>query len=350
MVATHTIRRSLRSSRLLTTRLRGAALGLAVWAALLVVYGAHVGVASAITPIALGVNTDEITTHTGPSLDKATTLSGVEPKIAMWYQDWEEQWSTPGLLGAHVIPAVRERGMTPMVTWDPIQGKDPTAYTLSKIASGRYDTYILGAAHEIAAYKQPVFIRLAHEMNGSWSSWGAGVNGNTPQRYIAMWRHVVSIFRLAGATNARWVWSPNVPGTSSHAFQPYFPGNSWVNVVALDGYNMGTRLGYWQSFTKLFGRSYAELAGLTNLPMMIAETSSAEDGGSKAEWIESIPQSISTTMPRIRALTWFDRLTSENDWRMGSSRSALAAFRNVASSGFFSGSLSPLLKNSPEAG
>jgi hypothetical protein len=84
--------------------------------------------------------------------------------------------------------------------------------------------------------------------------------------------------------------------------------------------------------------------------MMIAETSSAEDGGSKAEWIESIPQSISTTMPRIRALTWFDRLTSENDWRMGSSRSALAAFRNVASSGFFSGSLSPLLKNSPEAG
>jgi hypothetical protein len=347
MVATQTIRRSLRSSRLLTTRLRGAALGLAVWAALLVLCGAHVGVARATTPIALGVNTDEITTHTGRSLDEVTTLLGVEPKIAMWYQDWEEQWSTPGLLGAHVIPAVRKRGMTPMVTWDPIQGKDPTAYTLSKIASGRYDTYVLGAAHEIATYKRPVFIRLAPEMNGSWSSWGAGVNGNTPQSYIAMWRHVVSIFRLAGATNASWVWSPNVPGTSSYAFQPYFPGDSWVNVVALDGYNMGTRLGYWQSFTKLFGRSYEELASLTNRPMMIAETSSAEYGGSKAAWIASIPPSISTTMPRIRAITWFDRLTKEGDWRMNSSPSALTAFRDVVGSGFFSGSLSPLLQKGP---
>lgn len=343
MVATHTIWRSLHSSRLLSNPLRLAAIGLSTSAVLLGLYGAHVGVANAFTPIALGVNTDEITTHTGPSLDKFATSAGVEPKIAMWYQEWEEQWSTPGLLGAHVIPAVRERGMTPMVTWDPIQSNDPTAYTLAKIASGRHDTYILRAAREIAAYKQPVFIRLAPEMNGSWSSWGAGVNGNTPQSYIAMWRHVVSIFRLAGATNARWVWSPNVRGTSSHAFQPYFPGDSWVNVVALDGYNMGTRLGYWQSFTKLFGKSYEELAGLTNLPMMIAETSSAEEGGSKAEWIESIPQSISTTMPRIRALIWFDRLTTENHWRMNSSPSALTAFRNVAGSGFFSGSLSPLL-------
>jgi len=350
VVATHTIRRILHSSGLLTARLRGASLGLAAWAVLLALYGAHIGVASAITPIALGVNTDEITTHTGPSLDEFATLSGVEPKIAMWYQDWEEQWSTPGLLGAHVIPAVRERGMIPMVTWDPIQGKDPTAYTLSKIASGRYDTYILRAAHEIAAYKQLVFIRLAPEMNGSWDSWGAGVNGNTRQSYIATWRHVVSIFRLAGATNARWVWSPNVRGTRSQAFQAYFPGDSWVNVVALDGYNMGTRLGYWQSFTKLFGKSYEELAGLTNLPMMIAETSSAEEGGSKAEWIESIPQSISTTMPRIRALIWFDRLTTENHWRMSSSPSALTAFRNVAGSGFFSGSLAPLLQSGPEAG
>ena len=317
---------------------------------MLALYGTHVGVASAVTPIALGVNTDEITTHTGPSLDEFATLSGVQPKIAMWYQDWEEQWSTPGLLGAHVIPAVRERGMTPMVTWDPIQNKDPEAYTLTKIAAGRYDTYILRAAREIAAYKLPVFIRLAPEMNGSWDSWGAGVNGNTPQSYIAMWRHVVSIFRLAGATNAKWVWSPNVHGASSQAFQPYYPGDSWVNVVALDGYNMGAGLGYWQSFTKLFGKSYEELAGLTNLPMMIAETSSAEKGGSKAEWIESIPQSISTTMPRIRALTWFDRLTTENDWRMNSSTSAQAAFRSVVATGFFSGSLAPLLQGSPEAG
>ena len=320
--------------------------------AVLAIYGAKVDSARAATSIALGANTERITTETGPSLEEFASLTGIMPKIAMWYQDWDEQWSTALLNPRFTTPAV-ERGATPMVTWEPWLSDEKTvdqpAYALSVIASGRYDSYIWRAARETAAYKKPVFIRLASEMNGSWSSWGAGVDGNTPQSFIAMWRHVVSIFRLAGASNARWVWSPNVHGTSARAFQQYYPGNSWVDDVALDGYNFGsTSGGQWQSFTSVFGQSYAELASLTNKPMMIAETASAEQGGSKAAWIESIPQAIATTMPRVRALIWFDR-DKETDWRVNSSSTALAAFRGAVQSGFFSGGLSPLLERSTEA-
>jgi beta-mannanase len=302
--------------------------------------------AQAASPIALGVNTPGINTSTGASLDEFSALVGTMPKIAMWYQDWDEQWST-ALLNPRFTSPVTERGATPMVTWEPFlsaeEDSHQPAYALSVIASGRYDRYIWRAARETAAYKKPVFIRLAEEMNGSWSSWGAGVDGNTPQSFIAMWRHVVSIFRLAGASNARWVWSPNVRDTDARAFQQYFPGNAWVDDVGLDGYNFGSSISYWQSFSALFQKSYTELASLTNKPMMIAETASAEQGGSKAEWIESIPRVIASSMPRVRALVWFDR-QKEADWRVESSSASLSAFRNTVQSGFFSGGIAPLLE------
>jgi hypothetical protein len=301
--------------------------------------------AQAATPIALGVNTEAITTSTGRSLDEYAQLTGVMPRIAMWYQDWDEHWSTALLNPRFTTPTV-ERGATPMVTWEPYQSANKAprqpAYALSLIAGGRYDAYILRAARETAAYARPVFIRLAPEMNGPWHPWGAGVAGNTPQSFIAMWRHVVSLFRLVGASNAKWVWSPNVHGTSSRSFQAYYPGDGWVDDVALDGYNNGTSISYWQSFSALFAQSYSELAGLTSRPMMIAETASAEQGAGKAAWIESIPQVIATTMPRVRALIWFNR-NKETDWRVNSSATSLAAFRKVAQSGFFSGELTPLL-------
>lgn len=304
--------------------------------------------ASDIAPIALGVYTEGITSSTGPALDAFAKEAGVMPKIAMWYQDWDEKWSTALLNPRFVTPAV-ERGATPMITWEPDLSAANTikqpAYALSVIVAGRYDSYIWRAARETAAYKKPIFIRLAEEMNGSWSSWGAGIDGNTPQLYIAMWRHVVSIFRLAGATNARWIWAPNVHGTegSTSAFQRYYPGDSWVDDVALDGYNFGSSISHWKSFSEVFLKSYTELAALTNKPMMIAETASAEQGGSKAEWIESIPQVISSAMPRVRALVWFNR-DKEADWRINSSPAALTAFRSVVSSGFFSGGISGLLE------
>jgi beta-mannanase len=304
------------------------------------------------TPVVLGVSTEGITSETGKSLREFSSLTGATPRIAMWYQDWEEQWSTALLNPRFTVPTV-EHGAVPMVTWEPFlsttKSVEQPAYALSAIAEGRHDAYIWRAARETAAYGKPVFIRLAEEMNGSWDTWGAGVDGNTPASYIAMWRHVVSIFRLAHATNVRWVWSPNVHNGSTRPFQQYYPGDAWVDYVALDGYNEGSRLGAWQSFAQVFGKSYTELAALTTKPMMIAETASAEEGGSKSAWIEAIPQTIATQMPRVRAVVWFDR-DKETDWRVNSSPSSLAAFQAVTESGFFSGSIQSLLEAAPPTG
>jgi beta-mannanase len=246
------------------------------------------------------------------------------------------------------------RHVLPMITWLPRLGSgDPIhqpSYAPALIAAGAYDSFIARAAREAAAYARPLLLRFAHEMNGPWSPWGAWVDGNRPEDYVAMWQHVVAIFRAEGATNVRWVWSPNVytpgaalNGSSAMSFQPFYPGDDWVDFAALDGYNWGAlNASGWRSFAGIFGGSYDALTGLSHRPVIIAETASTELGGDKAAWIDEIPTTLRSQMPRVRALIWFDR-EKETDWRVASSRASAAAFRALARNPFFSGGVKRLL-------
>ncbi len=312
---------------------------------------------AAAPPVVLGVNTTGMYQNMGKALDEFAARVGRMPKIAMYYQNWYEGWGT-ALIDRSLLDPILARGAIPMITWLPrLETGDPVnqpAYSLAAIAAGVYDPYIERAAREAAEFHHRLLLRFAHEMNGPWSPWGAGVDGNTPADYVAMWRHVVAIFRAAGATNVRWVWSPNVysidPFTNSGSpvpFQPFYPGNRWVDFVALDGYNSGT-LSWpnWRSFISVFRNSYDAITQLTDKPMMIAETASTELGGDKAKWIRAIPHVLRIYLPAVRALIWFNR---EPDWKVSSSPASLHAFRAVAQSALFSGSASSLVSSSAPA-
>jgi hypothetical protein len=180
-------------------------------------------------------------------------------------------------------------------------------------------------------------IRFAHEMNISASPWGPGKEGNVGSTYVEAWRHIVSIFRQEGATNVKWVWSPNVDW-GGVPFTQYFPGDEWVDYVALDGYNWGNvGTERWQSMSTLFGPSYATLTQLSTKPVIFAETSSGETGGSKAAWIrEGFLHTIPEQFPRVYAVIWFNAV-AEQDWRINTSPSALEAYREVVSNSLYGG-------------
>lgn len=301
---------------------------------------------SAAQPVVLGANTMGMTEDTAGALDRFAAEAGRMPGIVMSYRDWNEGWST-ALIEPRFIDPVVARGAVPMITWLPqLGGSDPLhqpGYAPARIAAGAFDPFVRRAAREAAAYARPLLLRLGHEMNGPWYSWGAWVAGNVPADYVAMWRHVVSIFREEGAANVSWVWSPNIyaPRPSlvsgdAMPFEPFYPGDRWVDFVGLDGYNWGNvRPTGWQSFAGVFGFSYGALARLSDKPMMISETASSEVGGNKATWILSIPRILRARMPRVRALIWFDR-DKEADWQIASSSASEAAFRSVARSTTFS--------------
>jgi beta-mannanase len=172
-------------------------------------------------------------------------------------------------------------------------------------------------------------------MNGNWYPWASGVNGNTSASFIAMWRHVHDIFAKEGASNVRWIWSPNVDFAGATPLESLYPGDAYVDWVGLDGYNWGMVNGWtpWHSFTDLFGASYARITRLTNKPVIIGEMSSVESGApagqSKATWISSaLGVELPNNFPRVRAFVWFDQNNGgQRDWRIDSSPDSLAAFR-----------------------
>jgi beta-mannanase len=204
------------------------------------------------------------------------------------------------------------------------------AYTSDRIADGSYDAYLTSWGQALAAWGKPVLLRYGHEMNGSWYPWSDGVNGNATGDYIAAWRHVHDVVASAGASNVQWVWSPNVPDASMPAMSSLYPGASYVDVVALDGYNWGSTQAWtsWTAPSALFGPGLQQLRTIApGKPILIAETASAEAGGSKADWSRNLITYLSA-QPDVQGFVWFD-FDKEVDWRVNSSASAAAAFRDA---------------------
>jgi beta-mannanase len=303
--------------------------------------------ASARPPVALGMNTADLTTHPAAALAHFRGEAGASARIAMYYQDWNPNWST-ALLDPKVVEPIYATGAVPMISWTPLRSSrdlhHQAAYQLRRITRGAFDPYLRRAAGEAAKLQRLVLINLAPEMNGGWFNYGAGVNGNTAHEFIAMWRHVVTVFRRAGASNVRWVWSPNVYGKNTvHPFAPYYPGDAWVDLVGLDGYNWGhSWKTSWESFDSIFDHSYTAMTRLTRKPMIISETASAERGGDKARWVGDIGVALRNRMPRVRAIVWFDRV-KERDWKIDSSPGAQSAFRLLVRTPLFGGTISTLL-------
>ncbi|HWG86002.1 MAG TPA: glycosyl hydrolase [Deinococcales bacterium] len=276
-------------------------------------------------------------------LSQFETASGRKAAIVHWFQDW----ANDPALHLDLIRKVADHGSIPMITWEPwnwSQGVNQPRYSLARIIAGDFDSHARSWATGLAAYGGPVLLRWAHEMNGDWTPWGNGVNGNLPGQYVQAWRHLRAIFRAAGASNVRWVWSPNVAYDAGTAFESFFPGDADTEWVALDGYNWGftdaVHGGTWQSFGEIFADSYRRITSISTRPAMIAETGSADGPGDKAAWIrDALGSNLPILYPRVRAVVWFNE-HKERNWTIGSSAASLEAFTEAARSSMYAFSIS----------
>lgn len=283
-------------------------------------------------PVALGMSLGG-----APGLAKIDDFSasvGRAPAIVGFSTAWYD-----GLGGSSDKPLIASRGGVPMVLWGP--AKDGVAIPLADIAAGKHDAYLKGLAQAAVWYKKPFLVRFAHEMNLAGSPWATGKNGNTAAGYIAAWRHVVNVFRKAGATNVQWVWSPNVDCAGACPFTQYYPGDAYVDWVALDGYNFGQAHAVrWMSMKEIFQSSYNTMMKLSAKPLMIAETASLDSGGNKAAWItQGFVRDLPASMPQVRALVWWNRNDGRDDYRLNSTTASREAFRAAAASPRYGGLL-----------
>jgi Glycosyl hydrolase family 26 len=248
-----------------------------------------------------------------------------------------------GFQGA-VMDQIRAHGAIPFFSWGsqstPASLEQPD-FQLSDVIAGSYDSYIRSFAEEARDWGHPFFLRFNWEMNGNWFAWMEGVNGNRPGESVTAWRHVHDIFTEVGATNATWVWCPNVdPSGNLRDLASLYPGDEYVDWTGLDGYNWGTARGdRWLSFDQLYRSTYDYITKTLapSKPLVIAEVGSSEHGGSKSAWIEDALDSVATGYPKVRALLWFEKYDDGMDWPIETSSAATAAFAAGISNAVFAG-------------
>jgi putative cell wall-binding protein len=248
--------------------------------------------------------------------------------IVHFFETWETAWDR---FDRRALSAVAADGRRVLLSWEPwVPGGSPEQprYSLLSIVEGRHDANLRAWARGLRDHGQTVHLRPMHEMNGDWYPWSGVRNGNTPDQYVAAWRHIHALFAGEGADNIRWVWSPNaIDVPAGNRMESYFPGSDYVDVVALDGYNWGGDMpshGGWQSFDAIFASAYERAAALGPHPIWIAEVAADEVGGDKAAWIRAMLGS--TGYPRLEAIVWFNE-AKERNWPITSSPAATAAFR-----------------------
>ena len=171
------------------------------------------------------------------------------------------------------------------VTFQPVRGADPAAPLASvqgrltdkqfrDILTRRTDLYnqwtrqvdeIAGFLKQLSDAKVPVLWRPYHEMNGDWFWWGGRYQGKytTAALYRQMYDRLVNYHKL---DNLIWVWSVDRPSQPGREFVNYYPGNEFLDILAIDIYGNDFNQSYYDGLQALSKGKPVTLGEVGNPP------------------------------------------------------------------------------------
>jgi hypothetical protein len=259
----------------------------------------------------------------------------------------------------HIDAAVAqaaEAGAALMLTVEPVQG---LASVTQEVADD--------LAHDLRRWNDsgvPVYLRFAHEMNGSWYAWG-----QQPSAYVRTFRTVARAVH-ATAPRTAMVWAPNYGGgypfpggayevdagttdaalldtdgdgrltMADDAYAPYYPGDDHVDWAGLSLYHWGAAYPWGENEVPEPGKLEAMLTGtyrgtvgdeqaVTDFaqvygtqhgrPLALTETAAffaPDAGGSpvvvKAAWAAQVyDDALHERVPSLRMINWFEWVKHE---------------------------------------
>lgn len=187
-----------------------------------------------------------------------------------------------------------------------------------ELLNGVYDEYLQAYAKSIAEYGKPVLFRLNNEMNGDWCGYSAYYSSQDPELYKAFWRYLYEVFHQAGADNVLWVFNPNDKSFPdfkwNHALM-YYPGDEYVDIIGLTGYNTGTYYPgeSWRDFRSIYAGLYNDYqVYFGDKPFIITEFGASTYGGDKGAWIREAMENLKH-FPRIRLAFWWNHVDWDGD-------------------------------------
>jgi hypothetical protein len=239
-----------------------------------------------------------------------------------------------------VSPTVRERfvnehltslweaGFVPILTLEPQKTGEAKEHTLpvgSNETDALYEEWANLLKRWTTAASAPprhLYLRPAHEMNGTWYPWSVGA-GVAPADFRRAWRTVYDIFDAAGFADrsVRWLWCVNAETTADVDLAVCYPGDQYVDVIGVDGYNFGSSQTWstWTPPATIFEPAFEQIRDLTQAPLSVPEfgCSSVRDGYSdpaaKSTWISNVFRLFDKW--NVRIASWFNT-NKETDWRV----------------------------------
>jgi mannan endo-1,4-beta-mannosidase len=257
----------------------------------------------------LGVYEDGSPPDFAPVAGFTRTVSR-QPNLVGYFSGWAQPFASSFAEKLH------DHGIIPFVQIDPTYASVPA------IAAGEYDDYLRTYAASVRAFGHAVVLGFGHEMNAPWYSWGYG--HVRPAVFVAAWRHIVSVFRSAGAGNVTWLWTINQDRPGTGPIASWWPGAKYVTWVGIDGYYFRPS----DTFASVFGTTIQQVRTLTSKPILLSETAVGPDAGQFTKISD-----LFSGMRRYRTLglVWFDKVQHDGiyhqDWRIENDPQADAAFR-----------------------
>lgn len=259
--------------------------------------------------------------------------TGIAPEMIVFYLQWLPSNQYHPITES--LEAIWNSGAVPCLTWEPMTIVDQMEKSIpyEEILNGRYDVYLSLMAAEIKLWKKPLIIRFAQEMNLERYHWGTDKENfgpHSPEVYIKIFRYVVDLFKKQKVFNVLWAFCPNVdsvPNQEWNHASKYYPGDHYVDILGMDGYNwnINEKEAFskkqswtlpWRSFEQIFQPLYDQLKEINpHKPIIVFETASVNRLGDpkKSTWIQNAIQVAKKW--GIKGIVWF-QVKKEEDWRI----------------------------------
>lgn len=217
-------------------------------------------------------------------------------------QAYELSWSAPEQRLSELLSNTGA-AQYPLLYWQPEWGnQDRLIDSLGlwpAIYQGHLDGFLKRSADRFVAFAKPIFLHFAQEPDNPSAPWYRP-DEQADEDFIKAWRYLHHFMRQEGASNLIWVYRP----WRAESAQRFFPGQDYVDWLAVNGSNYGPSLGadQWYSFEEIYAPYHRSLLFKSGLPVMISHFGTLGSSVAAQQWFQSARASLKAHFPEVQAL------------------------------------------------
>jgi hypothetical protein len=186
------------------------------------------------------------------------------------------------------------------------------------ILDGSQDADLKFFAQGAAKYSGQIILALNEEVNGNSNMWSGTVRDNTPAKAIAAFQHEENIIKPI-APSIKFAYSVShrsVPDSAGNSFTSYYPGDNFVDVVGVNGSNIGS-----ETWEQVFGGALQTLSQY-HKPLWILSEATAQN---KAQFIADT--FAGAKKYHLGGFLYFNQNGGDGDWLLDAA--AMAALERL---------------------